>query len=281
MKREALLELARQAGLARVSPALEGLMMESIRLKSRPLGEKSSAPGVSKLGGLPDLPVGTNWPAWKGIPLSFVAQLRLPDVSSYPVARSLPPSGMLYFFYDADQQAFGADPSDRDGWKVLYYAGDISHVKQAPALAALPSNSRFRACSLEFSLEITLPQQPALYLNGLDWTRDELDLYSDFLFKRVEDRTSARHRMLGHADEIQDDMHLQCQWVSHGVRSSRDPRSSELEKGAMDWQLLLQVDSDDNNYLHDQVCGGQMTLQEAQQRIATNWLAVYAGLPSK
>ncbi len=29
------------------------------------------------------------------------------------------------------------------------------------------------------------------------------------------------------------------------------------------------------NYLHEQVCVGKMSLQEAQIRIATNWLAVY------
>ena len=35
------------------------------------------------------------------------------------------------------------------------------------------------------------------------------------------------------------------------------------------------------NYLHDQVCSGAMTLQEAQVKIATNWLAVYNSMPTK
>lgn len=34
------------------------------------------------------------------------------------------------------------------------------------------------------------------------------------------------------------------------------------------------------NYLHDQVCSGAMTLQQAQQQIATNWLSVYQKLPA-
>ncbi len=33
------------------------------------------------------------------------------------------------------------------------------------------------------------------------------------------------------------------------------------------------------NYLHDQVCSGAMSLQQAQQQIATNWLAVYNQMP--
>ena len=35
------------------------------------------------------------------------------------------------------------------------------------------------------------------------------------------------------------------------------------------------------NYLHDQVCSGAMTLQEAQVQIATNWLEVYNSMPNK
>lgn len=33
------------------------------------------------------------------------------------------------------------------------------------------------------------------------------------------------------------------------------------------------------NYLHDQVCSGAMSLQDAQKQIATNWLAVYHNMP--
>ena len=33
------------------------------------------------------------------------------------------------------------------------------------------------------------------------------------------------------------------------------------------------------NYLHDQVCSGAMSLKEAQHQIATNWLAVYNRMP--
>ena len=33
------------------------------------------------------------------------------------------------------------------------------------------------------------------------------------------------------------------------------------------------------NYLHDQVCSGAMSLSDAQTQIATNWLAVYNRMP--
>lgn len=33
------------------------------------------------------------------------------------------------------------------------------------------------------------------------------------------------------------------------------------------------------NYLHDQICDGNISLRQAQIEIATNWLAVYQGMP--
>jgi hypothetical protein len=35
------------------------------------------------------------------------------------------------------------------------------------------------------------------------------------------------------------------------------------------------------NFLHDQVCGGDMSLVDAQRAIATNWLDVYQHLPQR
>jgi hypothetical protein len=33
------------------------------------------------------------------------------------------------------------------------------------------------------------------------------------------------------------------------------------------------------NYLHDQVCSGAISLKDAQEQIATNWLAIYSRMP--
>jgi len=54
----------------------------------------------SKLGGLPDLPSGTSWPAMKGTPQAFVCQVNLADLSDLDVESLLPTStlGLLSFF---------------------------------------------------------------------------------------------------------------------------------------------------------------------------------------
>jgi hypothetical protein len=50
---------------------------------------------------------------------------------------------------------------------------------------------------------------------------------------------------------------------------SASPRPGFHEKDAVE------------NYLHDQVCNGSISLPEAQIQIATNWLAVYQNMPAK
>jgi uncharacterized protein YwqG len=232
------------AGLSRIAPTLEALAAPSLRLKTRAADDQQLALGVTKLGGLPDLPAGTAWPAWNGVPLGFVAQIHLDELRAYPVAPALPVNGWLHFFYDGRQQAFGDKPGDRGAWQVIYQPA--SALTRLAAPAGLPGESRFKPCAVEYAAEVTLPQRPPVLAPKLDWTADEQHHYEDFLDQRVADRAAPRHRLLGHADEIQDDMHLQCQLLSHGVPDEQDPRAAALAAGALNWQLLLQVDSDDS-----------------------------------
>jgi len=231
------------AGLGRLAPALTALAVGSLRLKTRAVDEKHLALGQAKLGGLPDLPAGTAWPSWKGVPLGLVAQIHLDELHAYPAAQPLPPAGWLYFFYDGRQQAFGDKPGDRGAWQVLYQPAGPLTRQAAPT--GLPKESRFKACTLEYAAEVTLPQRPLVFAPKLGWTPDEQHRYEDFIDQRRPDRAAPRHRLLGQADELQDDMHLQCQLLSHGVADDQSPQAAALAGGALNWHLLLQVDSDE------------------------------------
>lgn len=234
------------AGLERLTKDLDSLARPSIRLTVKPANEARLRVGASKLGGLPDLPPGVLWPEWKGLPQSFIAQIRLVDIHPYDAEGLLPASGMLWFFYDARQETFGDDPNDRGGWRVFYIGGDSLKLRRVPAPANLPETSRFQAGRIRFASEITLPQQPSLELANFDWSDEEQKKYEVLLstFPNPADHAAMHHRMLGHPDTIQDDMRLQCQLISHGVTDVNDPQAKRLEPGANDWQLLLQVDSD-------------------------------------
>jgi uncharacterized protein YwqG len=236
------------AGLSRLVKDIDLLARPSIRLSTTPVEESSVPLGASKLGGCPDLPAGIAWPEWQGLPQSFIAQIRLNDVRQHDLEKVLPQSGILWFFYDAQQQTFGTDPADRGGWRVIFQDGDLAALQRTSAPAALPAASHFKACSISFASEITLSQQPRLEIASFDWTDEEQKKYETLLstFPNPADHVAIHDRLLGNPDTIQDDMRLECQLVSSGVTDESDPRAAQLSNGMSEWQLLLQVDSDEN-----------------------------------
>lgn len=234
------------AGLTRLLKDLDALAKPSIRLSTNSAVEEAFAIGTSKVGGLPDLPADITWPEWKGTPQSFIAQLRMEDVQEYDINKVLPTNGMLWFFYDAKQETYGENPEDKGGWQV-YFHEDLTHLQRATAPTSLPQSSHFQACGISFSSEITLSQYPKLEITKFDWTEEEQKKYEDLLatFPSAEDHGQVHHRLLGNPDTIQDDMRVQCQLVSHGIKDETSPQASELSKTANEWQLLLQIDTDE------------------------------------
>lgn len=238
------------AGLTRVAKDLPALAQPSIRLTTAPADESVLAAGATKIGGLPDLPPDVSWPALNGVPMSFLAQVRLADAQPYDAGRALPPAGMLWFFYDAHQQTYGANPSDRGGWQVIFRQdAATAQLKRAAAPAGLPQGALFHACSVALSREMTLPQDPRSVLSSYDWTPDEQSRYENLLasFPSQADKAAPHNRLLGNPDAIQDDdMRLEAQLASHGVGGTSDPRAAALAPGAANWRLLFQLDSDEN-----------------------------------
>ena len=248
MNRDAVRSALQAAQLSRILPHLEPLISNSIRLTPRTVAESDLAVGVSKLGGTPDLPDEVTWPLMGDTPLSFVAQINLSEAQPFDSDKLLPESGMLYFFYDANQETYGSSPEDRAGRKVIYSTANQTALKRRPFPDALPAEARFTACALTFSSEVTLPQRPNLLDATLDWNDAERHAYSEFMtsFPSEDDRKLPHHRLLGHSDDLQDDMHVQAQLLSHGFTDDQSPEAAALVTGAKDWLLLLQIDSEPN-----------------------------------
>jgi uncharacterized protein YwqG len=247
MNRADALAMLSSIGLSGISQELDSLMQDSIRITARSADDASIAVGASKLGGEPDLPAGATWPTGKGRVLSFVAQIRLADVSPLDLHHILPPTGLLSFFYDAEQQTYGADPDDRGGWAVLYGPSDPAALRRLASPATLPGSARFKPCAAVFTSEVTLPQQPELDIPNLAWTPEQKRSYENALgtFPSQADRALSHHRLLGNPDTIQDDMRLECQLAANGVSDINAATAAPLKAGAKNWRLLLQVDSDD------------------------------------
>ncbi|HUJ57027.1 MAG TPA: YwqG family protein [Kofleriaceae bacterium] len=220
--------------------------------------------GASRFGGRPDLPVTIEWPQWNGftaedlvnargmrIPqgqkaatLSFLAQLHLAEIPDG--TGLLPDKGWLFFFYDAAQQPWGFDPRDRGCARVFYVDGDVASLQRRDIPAAADGMA-LHATKLTAELVATLPCWD--FQLGL-----ELDKAARDAFGKLVDEHMAgwdpHHRLLGWPKPIQGEMELECQLVTNGIYcGGPDGYGSEhaqrLKSGAVDWMLLLQIDSDE------------------------------------
>jgi uncharacterized protein YwqG len=252
MNEEELYQKLRSAGLERVAKRIAWIGEPCLCLRRTVTPEDSIPVGTSKLGGRPDLPAGVDWPEWNGRPLSFLGQINLSDTSEYDSCKALPQSGLLWFFYDCEQETWGFDPKDKGSWRVLFYDGQQEDLSRRPFPDEIPEYAQYHACSVTFHEALSVPGMQSLYIDQLQLDDTEFDRYEAFLDSLAADNDDQPvHQLLGHPSEVQGDMHLECQLVSHGLYCGdetgyTDPQSAELESGALEWKLLFQLDTDDD-----------------------------------
>lgn len=249
MTKAEILTALRQSGLASLVDRIASRIWPSIRLDTQPVDLAGLQLGASRIGGVPDLSQGVEWPRRGSMYLPFIAQIRLSDLRELDRDMLLPPTGWLCFFYDAVNQPWGYDPAQREGWKVLYFDGPDTSLRRSEA-PPLPEQGTFQACSVTPEAEYTLPDSSALITEGvLEHMNDEFHGYFELVDKCARERVGCQHRVLGNPDVIQGEMRLACQFASNGLYCGdpsvrNDPRARELAKGATDWVLLLQIDTD-------------------------------------
>lgn len=237
-------------GLAEHADALERYITPSLRLHAEELDE-ALPPLTSKLGGLPDIAPDFVWPYYRGLPMSFIAQLDLAEVATH-LDGPLPRRGALYFFYDSEQRAGGYDPGDRGAWRVFHDpdAGERSQPATPPA--DLSERAIFPEYALTLELEQTVPPLESPHYDALAGPLDDaaFQRFADFIACHGANAERPVHRLLGHPEPVQGDMYTECQLVAHGLycgdsRHADDPRVPALRPGALSWRLLLQVDTED------------------------------------
>ena len=256
--REQIAELIRRKSPPRLADAIEQSVRESLIVRTTPVPDEEMPIGKSRIGGMPDLPPEAEWPTWNDQPLAFIAQINLSELPSFGFLEVLPSHGVLSFFYSAQQETWGFDPKDKGSWRVLHLEEQGLHHRETPS--DLWQTGLYRSCGLDFELSFTLPdiESPHVDLSHDRQPWDELNQYYDLLgsFEQLVGRGSCTHRLLGHPDQVQiPDVLLEAQLASHGLPPRGDTRyvdpslaerAKELEPGAADWELLLQIDSDPN-----------------------------------
>jgi len=232
-------------GLARVANELANSALPCTTVKTRGAKDEDISIGSSKFGGRPDAPSDFDWPMWNDRPLAFLGQLNLPTVSRWNHNDNLPTSGLLSFFYDSEQSTWGFDPNDRGSWSVRHFE-DVNLTRQSMP-AGLPDDAKYTPCELSFGHGLTLPGWETPIVELLKLTDDEQDKYLEI----CDSLETGEHHLFGHPQEVQGAMQLECQLASNGIYCGdadgyKNPRVNELKPGALNWKLLLQLDSDDN-----------------------------------
>mgnify|MGYP001286141600 CR=1 FL=1 len=236
---------------SRIAEQIKSVLQEALRLEAIPIEENLIPVGTSKLGGLPDLPRMFEWPSWNGKPLGFITQINLAELPKFDFLKTLPLSGLLSFFYSAEQETWGFYPSDKGSWKVVFFT-EVSNLERRNFPLNLTGDGKYKSCSLKFHHSITFPPWESTSIQELSLTREEEDHYFEFgekLQEYLREDTEFVHRLLGYPIQIQGDMQIQCQLLSNGWNTGdpetyRNPLAKKLYERANDWQLLLQIDSD-------------------------------------
>ncbi len=233
-----------EAGLDDYAERLCQLAGPSVRLIPDPAA--AVLPGGSRLGGRPALPESRPWPTQDGLPLSLIAQLDLAELARHDSDKALPSDGLLLFFYDAaSQQGWGFDPDDRGSSAVVHVPAD-EVAGERPPPAPIPVEGVFPPIALTPSVELTFVPWESATVKSFGMSQDDWYAYAEAL----PESNGTRHRLLGHPDPIQGDMQLECQLASNGLYCGdpsgyKDPRAARLRPGAVEWRLLLQVDTED------------------------------------
>lgn len=261
-------------GLGKYFDKLQPVLRNTIRLYQKATDENNIAIGQTKIGGRPDLPREITWLTETNIvettekkflifnskkeetitkPLSFIAQINLAEIVSFDKETLLPKSGILYFFYSAEQEVWGFDYKDKNKFKVIYWNGDFSQLKRNEFPNDLPEYSCFKSCSVDIKSELSLPS------NGHEVYEDFADGEDDKFWEEVYNDGNL-NKLLGYSDNIQNEMELECELVTNGLYCGdptgyNDPRAKELEPNAINWRLLLQIDSNDENEMMWGDCG--------------------------
>jgi uncharacterized protein YwqG len=214
-------------GLERVAAAIRPLAREAIHLTTAGPDDYSQL-GNTRLGGLPDLPVGLTWPTVTGedgrAHLGFLAQVNLSQLPR-TADELLPQEGMLYFFSE--------EVGGHDFVRAIYHPGG-GRLKRAKARARLcpffdEGDSNLRPHQATVRLVVSTPNYASWdpeakemwqALQELDLTDAYFDLQKSLIGPK-HGRPGQGHQLLGYPT---------------GVRLTGKPSDDRV--------LLFEMDSD-------------------------------------
>ncbi|MEZ6047093.1 MAG: YwqG family protein [Planctomycetaceae bacterium] len=206
--------------------------------------------GSTKFGGIPDVNTAFEWPHWKNhywpqlpaIPLQFLCQINLAEVKAASFCSLLPESGILSFFYDPTQHAWGLDPDDSMGWRVVYFPEDGLQSYEHGKIDPRVKNNK--TCSVLSRVFLFLPDPDSIEGDSLNSIYQGEGSYQDYYHSHSGN--FARHHLMGYAEAYSDLSRVICEMTSAGYEydSKSDFISPDEDGSFSEWILLLELKSE-------------------------------------
>ena len=205
----------------------------------------------SKIGGKPYLPKDFVWPYYQELPLSFLAQFNLEEVSSLDKDKLLPSKGMLYFFYELETEEWGYHPESKGCAKVFYFE-DTSNFELIDFPKDMEDYYKIPEFKVTFKSNISLPSYENFYLllKEDDAFKKHDISFNDFipLYDEIFIPDNNYTKLLGYPEVIQNPMEEECEAVTRGfdmggIESYPKQYQKEIRSASKDWILLFQMDT--------------------------------------
>lgn len=164
---------------------LKKFVRQGIRLSKKDM-ENYKEIGSSRIGGDPDLPSNVEWPLdSNGTPMTFLAQLRLHELSSHDESSLLPEGGMLYFFVGVDE------PSYHIEHKVLYLQEErLLETKRQPSPEVTALEEKFIGYRVTARATIEPPNYGYVEYEQVEDDEHDYEQYEELCFELTGENSS-------------------------------------------------------------------------------------------
>jgi uncharacterized protein YwqG len=233
-------------------------LMPTIGFHDGPLGKEPRRIGGTRFGGRPDLPDSIDWPQGPNGPLAFMGQVSLAEAVPFDVDAALPPTGMLYFFYNVYQYYGGYQPEDRKRFRVLY-TSSTKGLRRREVPRKINEANRIALCRhVTPYLRWEIPTADHLAKETLDlrdtpqFKSSEVDAFSTKYWKLYMNLASqhipvGENQLLGWANGIYEqgeDCRLICELAKRNFPKEKSAEAKRALAFRKNWRCLLEVGED-------------------------------------
>jgi uncharacterized protein YwqG len=234
------------SGFSRLVPHILAHLKPCIKMSLALAGQWNSASatisdqtpiGASKYGGHPDVPPGFEWPLIDGMPLPFMAQIRLEEVAPFDMENALPHEGFLLIFFDTTLEISCET--------VIYNIENSADLTRMAPPKELPEFGIAEPYALSFSPGWSLPSVSSLEMESIfkqhNASDSEIDAFGEWYYSR-----SDYHQLLGHCFyEHRDTRYIAASFVTQENDEINGKSEEKWNSDAPKWQCLIQFGSED------------------------------------